>query len=347
MAFFGVTKEVIASTFAIENADAIEAATLLGSTFEFVIKKGQFNKGDSVLYFPIDSLIPESVLEKLGLVGKLSGKQKNRVKTVRLRGQISQGIVTGLELLDGMPESEIITEFLGVEKYEQPIIPCQNAELISLPIGLSVYDIEGADRYVDVAEILLPQLVEITEKIEGQNFSVTYSVLDDKIYVNQRKYSIKPLEGEVHDFWKVAEDKGFIAFVESLKVSNPGKNITVYGEFIGPRVQSNIYKLKGFEVKLFDIKINEKWLAPDIRSSIIEQYFGNLDMHVPILATNVILKQWLNGKSIVEASHGISQLHKTRREGIVIKPMTEDRHKKIGRLVLKQRDPVYLSKTNN
>jgi len=353
MAFFGVTKEVIASTFPIENADAIEGATLEGSTFEFVIKKEQFKKGDTVLYFPIDSLIPEWVLEKLGLVGRLSGKDKNRVKTVRLRGQISQGLVAELELLEGMPngaletDSEKITEFLGVEKYEPPVIPCQTANLVGLPIGLSSYDIEGADRYVEVAQVLMPQMVEITEKLEGQNFSVTYSALDDKIYVNQRNFSIQPISGYVHEFWKVAAEKGIIEFVESLKLSYPGKNITVYGEFIGPRIQSNIYKLKGFEVKLFDIKVNHEWFTPDIRQSIIEKHFGNMDIHVPILAMNVILEQWLNGKSLVEASHGISQLYKTNREGIVIKPMTEARHEKIGRLVIKQRDPIYLSKTNN
>lgn len=357
MAFFGVTKEVIATTFPIENADAIEAATLQGSTFEFVIRKGQFKPGDTVLYFPIDSLIPKWVLEKLGLVDKLSGKDKNRVKTVRLRGQISQGIVADQDLLESMPtpegeinqetEAQLITEFLGVEKYEPPPIPCYAANLVKLPIGLSAYDIEGADRYVEVAQVLMPQRVEITEKIEGQNFSVTYSSAEDKIYVNQRNFSIQPIEGHIHDFWKVAEDKGILQFVETLKESYPGRNITVYGEFIGPRIQSNIYKLKDFEVKLFDIKINEQWLTPDIRQSLIEKYFGNLDIHVPILAMNVILEQWLNGKNLVEASHDISKLHKTTREGIVIKPMMESRHEKIGRLVIKQRDPIYLSKTNN
>ncbi|HIE02205.1 MAG TPA: RNA ligase (ATP) [Thiotrichaceae bacterium] len=356
MAFFGVTKEVIASTFLIENADAIEGATLVGSTFEFVIRKGLFKKGDTVLYFPIDSLIPQWVLEKLGLVGRLSGSDKNRVKTVRLRGQISQGIVADLDLLEGMPEpeaesdqeteSQLITEFLGIEKYEQPVIPCNTADLVRLPIGLSAYDIEGADRYVEVAEVLMPQRVEMTEKIEGQNFSVTYSALKDKIYVNQRKFSIEPIEGAVHEFWKVAEEKGIINFVQALKADYPKQNITVYGEFIGPKVQSNIYKLKGFEVKLFDIKINEEWLTPDIRQSVIEKHFGNLDIHVPILATDVILEEWLNGKTLVDASHGISQLHKTTREGIVIKPMIESRHEKIGRLIIKQRDPIYLSKTN-
>jgi RNA ligase (TIGR02306 family) len=357
MAFFGVTKEVIASTFPIKNADAIEAATLVGSTFEFVIKKGQFKKGDTVLYFPIDSLIPQWVLEKLGLVGKLSGSEKNRVKTVRLRGQISQGIVAGLDLLEGMPEpkseidketeSQWITEFLGIEKYEPPAIPCQNARLVRLPIDLSAYDIEGADRYIDVAEILRPQRVEITEKIEGQNFSVTYSALNDKIYVNQRKFSIEPIDGAIHEFWEVAEKKGIINFVQALKTDYPQQHITVYGEFIGPSVQSNIYQLTDFDVKLFDIKINKTWLTPDQRQSIIKKHFGHLNIHVPILATDVILADWLNGQTLVQASHGISQLHKTNREGIVIKPMTESQHEEIGRLIIKQRDPIYLSKTNN
>jgi RNA ligase (TIGR02306 family) len=358
MAFFGVTIEEIESISPIEGADMIEMAKLKGLAFEFVVaKKDNWKQGMKCLYFPIDSLLPEWVLEKFGLVGRLSGKDKNRVKTVKLRGQISQGLVATLDLLEGMStpiadldedtQCQKITEFLGVEKYEPPAIPCHAARLVRLPVGLSVYDIEGADRYVDVAEELMPQSVEITEKLEGQNFSVTYSALDNKIYVNQRKFSIQPIEEQVHEFWKVAEKKGIIKFVESLKVSYPGQNVTVYGEFIGPRTQSNIYKLKDFEVRLFDIKINEKWLTPDVRQSVIEKHFGNLDIYVPILAMNVILKEWLDGKSFIEASHGVSQLHKITREGIVIKPMIESRHEKIGRLVIKQRDPIYLSKTNN
>ncbi|WP_069470858.1 hypothetical protein [Candidatus Marithrix sp. Canyon 246] len=121
-------------------------------------------KGDIVLYFAIDSLIPEWVLEKLDLVAKLT-------------------------LLENMPANtadEKITEFLGVEKYDIPPIPCQNAQLIQLPIGLSAYDIEGADRYVEVAQVLMSQLVEITEKLEGQNFSATYANSEDKIYIKQR-----------------------------------------------------------------------------------------------------------------------------------------------------------------
>jgi RNA ligase (TIGR02306 family) len=346
MSFFAVTKEIIEDTFPILNADVIEMATLVGSSFEFVIKKNQFKKGDEVLYFPLDSLLPEWLLEKLELSGKLNGKNKNRIKTVKLRGQISQGIVTDLSLLDNWNEqNQTITEFLEVIKYEVPAILIKNANLVSLPIGLSVYDIEGVDKYVEIGEILKLQLVEITEKLEGSNFSVTYSNLDNKIYVNQRKHSIQPIEGDSHAFWEIAHNQKIIDFVNRLHETFTDSNITVYGEFIGPQVQSNIYKLQQFQVKLFDIKINDKWLEPDMRQILIELYFGNLDNHVPILATNVCLKEWLNNKSFSYASHGLSQLNKNIiREGIVIKPMIESRHEKIGRLIIKQRDPIYLVK---
>jgi hypothetical protein len=183
--------------------------------------------------------------------------------------------------------------------------------------------------------------------LKDRIFSVTYSALNDKIYVNQRKFSIEPIDGAIHEFWEVAEKKGIINFVQALKTDYPQQHITVYGEFIGPSVQSNIYQLTDFDVKLFDIKINKTWLTPDQRQSIIKKHFGHLNIHVPILATDVILADWLNGQTLVQASHGISQLHKTNREGIVIKPMTESQHEEIGRLIIKQRDPIYLSKTNN
>lgn len=61
-----------------------------------------------------------------------------------------------------------------------------------------------------------------------------------------------------------------------------------------------------------------------------------------------MLKEWMKEKSIIEASNGKSQLYNTLREGIVIKPIIESYSKDLnGRLILKQRDPVYLSKNEN
>ena len=118
MAFFGVTIETIKAVWPIKKADFLEAASLDGLNFEFVIAKGSFAPGDRCLYFPVDSLIPAELAEKLGVEGKLAGTDKDRVKTIKLRGQISQGLVGSTDLIpEGMESSEEITEHLGVKKY--------------------------------------------------------------------------------------------------------------------------------------------------------------------------------------------------------------------------------------
>lgn len=124
MAFFGVTVEIIDKLEPIKDADRIVKATLRGVDFSFVVRKGEFKVGDECLYIPVDSIVPLSVLEKLGLVGKLSGKNKDRVRTVRLKGVYSEGIAAQLSLADGLLKdhpnatSEEITKFLGITKYE-------------------------------------------------------------------------------------------------------------------------------------------------------------------------------------------------------------------------------------
>ena len=207
MAFFGVTVESIASLNPITGADRIERANLTGLAFEFVVPKGRHTVGERVLYFPVDSIIPLPVLEKMGLVGKLAGKDKNRLKTCRLRQQISQGLVAPVDLVPDAANktSEQITVELGVTKYEPPAVLVKSANLLPLPVGLSVYDIEGADRYMDVLALLRPQVVTITEKVEGQNFSVMVD-MDMQVFVNQRCFTIKNLPDHApHFFWTVAE----------------------------------------------------------------------------------------------------------------------------------------------
>lgn len=358
MAFFGVTKETIASTHPIDGADRIEMAKLQNTAFQFVIQKGQFGVGDSVLYFPVDALIPKTLLEKMGLTGKLAGSKQNRVKTIRLRGQVSQGIVADMSLILDIQdqltatfskdeECQLITEYLGIEKYEPPVIPCQNGKLIALPVGLSAYDIEGADRYFYIANELMDVEVEITEKLEGSNFSATYSP-EKNIFVNQRNFSIQPIEGNEHDYWRIAKKQGLIEFIQHLHEKHfRDSYVTVYGEFIGPNIQKNIYRLKDNEVRLFDVKINQDFLGAEQRCKLITEFFCDLAFHVPILTKpgGEPLKDWLNNRSITEASHGVSRLLKRQREGIVIKLINEMRHPELGRLILKQRDPLYLAKS--
>ena len=115
----------------------------------------------------------------------------------------------------------------------------------------------------------------------------------------------------------------------------------IYGEICGPGIQGNIYRLSEPTVFVFDIKINGQWLAP---AKFVDTAYEYGLTTVPILSEGITLENWLNGKTIKQASNGESKLFKTDREGIVIRPMKEQYCELLkGRLVLKQRSPVYLS----
>lgn len=73
------------------NADALELAQV--GLFRAVVAKGAYRPGDWAVYIPESALVPEGLVEELGLTGKLAGSRRNRVKAIRLRGELSQGIV--------------------------------------------------------------------------------------------------------------------------------------------------------------------------------------------------------------------------------------------------------------
>ena len=348
MSFFGITVEEIKQVGPIEGADRIEVASLAGMDYQFVIGKGQFKPGDKVLYFPVDSLVPVDVARKMGLDGKLSGKNKDRVKTIKLRGQVSQGIVAGLSLVptDVIEKgSGEITGYLGVKRYDPPEVPCHNATLKGLPDGVPVYDIESADRYVEIASRLMDQPVMVSEKVEGTNFSV-FVTGGGEVMVNQHNYTIIPKDGMEHTFWKVAREQGLIDFAKSVSAFKGGKDdVVVYGEMLGPGIQKNIYGLPKHKVLLFDVMVNRKWFDPERFMFAVQGFFGALDgFAVPILDdVGGNLSKWLNGKTIKEAADGKSVLADVLREGIVIKPMVEQTDPKLGRLMLKQRSVAYLA----
>lgn len=398
MAFFGVTKETIEQIREHPAADRLEIAKLKGLSFQFVVGKGLWKEGDECLYFPVDCLFPDDLLLAMGVgevmrkdrgtpceatgmtediwvEGKLAGPNKNRLKTIRLRGEISQGMIGPLSLIEPFsgneqeigrnglaPEDhtpEKITEYLGVVKYEPPVLFDANGDLVPLPDELSVYDIEGADRFEGVVEALMDVPVAITEKVEGTNFSV-YVNANGETRVNQRRYSIRPKEGVEHSFWKLAESKGLLNIAEEIRQRYNAQSCAIYGEFLGPNVQKNIYGLKEHKVLVFDILLTGNVdNGEDDGSTRIDRYFLPWNKlveciedygleSVPVLFEGVTLREVLGGQTVQEFSNGKSVLFGTRREGIVIKPMEEKYSDALGgRMIIKQRSPDYLAKTEH
>ena len=356
MAFFGVTRETIEKVWPHPNADRLDLATLAGVAFQFVVARNSFAAGERVVYFPVDSVLPAAVTDALGVTGKLAGKNKDRLKTVRLRGEISQGLVGPLSLLDGLDlpmdlspadEAERIAAGLGVVKYDPPPVMSKGALLRPLPAGLSVYDIEGFERFADAAELLMDRPVVVTEKLEGTNLSVTHDPDTRRTYVNQRNYTVTLEDGAdpaANAYWAAAESAGLLALAETLAIERR-RPVTLYGELVGPKVQGNYYGLPRLGVYVFDLKVGPNF-APYHELRLIA---GANDVALaPLLAENVTLRAWLDGRTVAAASHGPSVLNPDRlREGVVVRPAVEEYVIGFGRLQLKQRDPVYLGETDN
>ena len=91
MAYFEVNVVKIDQIEDHPNADALELAVIGG--YRAIVKLGDFKAGDLVVYIPEQSIVPQWLLERMGLEGRLAGKDKNRVKAIKLRGVLSQGLV--------------------------------------------------------------------------------------------------------------------------------------------------------------------------------------------------------------------------------------------------------------
>ena len=111
----------------IVGADAIECAVVGGWTC--VVKKGEFTVGDLAVYCEIDSWIPHEIapfLSRGNFPRVYNDVKGERLRTVKLRGQLSQGLLLPLEPTCTSIESELIEGLdvslpLGIVKWERPL----------------------------------------------------------------------------------------------------------------------------------------------------------------------------------------------------------------------------------
>lgn len=305
------------------NADAIECAVVDG--WNVVVKRGEFQTGDLAVYLEIDSWVPTELapfLTKPGHAPKeYNGVQGERLRTVKLRGQVSQGLLLPITV---MPHSlgfmfatdktvgEDVSHWLGIQKWEAPI-PAQLAGEVGGPFPTEVPKTDQ-ERIQNLTEQLKEWQSnsdfhwEVTEKLDGS--SMTVFVNGEAKGICSRNWNLKETEGNT--FWRVARREQLIE-----KVCNTGRNLALQGELIGEGIQGNKYGITGQDFYLFDIYDIDRgeYLTPLERQVFCDTHGIK---HVPVLAKEMVIEEWVTG--LLTMAEGKSVLNtKAEREGLVFK----------------------------
>jgi RNA ligase (TIGR02306 family) len=305
----------------IPDADAIEVATVGG--WRVVIKKGEFVPGDLAVYCEIDSWIPNDLapfLSKGTEPRVYNGVAGERLRTVKLRGQVSQGLLLSryiaLDKVGEISEGMDVSELLNIQKWEAPI-PAQLAGEVRgvFPGFIPKTDQERIQNltaeFADWTERKLHW--EVTEKLDGS--SMTVYLFDDDEGVCSRNLNLRETEG--NSLWTVARRNDLIG-----KIRSTGQNLAFQGELIGEGIQGNPYKIRGQEFYLFDIyDIGAgRYLTPSERQALAARLQVRC---VPTIAAHANPYDTLGIEDIAQMlkfAEGKSVLmDKTEREGLVFK----------------------------
>jgi RNA ligase (TIGR02306 family) len=251
----------------IDGADSIEAVRVLG--WWCVTKKGDFQVGNQVCYIEIDSWVPTTLAPFLSK-GKepmvYEGISGERLRTVKLRGQLSQGLILPISVLpEGhYVEGQVVSEILGIVKYEPPISP-QLDGLVrgNFPVFLRKTDQEQIQGCFRNIERLASDEWVVEEKLDGSSMTVAYN--DHDLIVCSRNLNLK-LEDENNTFVKTAMTSGILKALDAY-----GKNIALSGELIGEGIQGNRYAVKGHRWHVFDVFdiLTQQYVDVDTRKQIL------------------------------------------------------------------------------
>ena len=161
----------------IEGADAIECAVLGGWTV--VIKRGEYQAGDLAVYLEIDSWVPHDLvpfLSKGQAPREYNGVKGERLRSIRLRGQLSQGLLLPIDVTFFRDPGTDVTEALGIQKWEAPV-PAQLAGEVKgvFPVFIPKTDQERVQNLTAELEIWKEKNYtwEATEKLDGCVFAGT------------------------------------------------------------------------------------------------------------------------------------------------------------------------------
>lgn len=323
----------------IEGADKIDVCTVLG--WKCVIaKKDNFRVGNLICYVEIDSILPaKPEFEFLK-------ERKYRVRTIKLRKQISQGLVLPLSVLPDKrwKEGDDVTDVLGVVKYDPQLAEELKNEDVRLrnpivkffsrykwfrntflkrakrnwPDWIKKTDEDRIQLFPNICEDESNTVFEVTEKLDGQ--SATYflkrqskGLFRDKFEFGVCSRTLRRGKPDNSSYWIVAREFD----IEDLLCSIIGNReyVILQGEIVGKGIQGNKYSISDYGFYAYNLiypykQLNHREMAQTLAWSKI--YL------VPLVNDKYELSNTID--ETVQTSIGNSILKEdTPREGIVVR----------------------------
>lgn len=359
------------------NADVLELARV--GDYRSVVGKGQYKTGDLGVYLPEGAVLPEWMIKELGLEGRLAGKEKNRIKAVKLRGILSQGLIfpvekdryfgltgthcdaidfprdpaynDGLGLLQGVVEGSDVTssfEKYGVYKYEPPIPVCMNG-VVEPKHGYTInYDIENIKKYPDV--LVEGEEVVVTEKLHGTWCMFGYHPGIATYLVSSKGLSAQGLVFKTGD-----ENKGNL-YLRALEQSTEngrtvieravalfGLDCPIYilGEVYGKGVQDLHYGTTEPQFRVFDIYVGTPGHGRYLNWEEKKVSTEKIEAAlVPVLYEGPFSHAKI--QDLTDGTETVSGIGSNIREGVVITPILEREADELGRVILKSVSEGYI-----
>jgi RNA ligase (TIGR02306 family) len=329
------------------NAHSLELAFCYG--FQLVVQKGRYVVGSKVVFSPIDSLIPQDVeVLVFGKDAKVK-LEKGRVRQIKLRGCVSQGLIIDPETLKGLVNFEYLKEeqdlasILNITKYEpeekpQPGMPRQKNNRKSLAHEL-LHSYNGLTNIKWCEYMFNDEEVVIQCKLHGTNARAAVLPYRANTIIKKIKkfLGLSPKFENLYgsnrvDITNSSSYSGYYgvdiygeAFQRCKVFEKLKPNEIVYGEIIGPDIQKNYtYGLKERRFILFDVKVFEnnvaRWLSPEeVEAYAVERGFEMVPVLYKGIYNKALSYELSKGPSVYAPCQPV-------REGIVIK----SRHKYSG-----------------
>lgn len=310
----------------INGADAIEACRING--WWVVAKKDEFKVNDLVVYFELDSWIPHDLapfLSKGKEPREYNGVKGEVLRSAKLRGQISQGLILPVDYVEGKPfivgyfledgigtmvmvtEGQDVTLELGIQKYEPPI-PANLAGQVVGQFPTQYAPKTDQERIQNIFEELPKgHTWEVTMKLDGSSFSLMK--IDGEIRPCSRNLELKNNdENKNNTLVRLAN--------EIAPNISDVDNIVIQMESMGEGIQGNKEKLTGHHAYVFDIfdVTTQQYYTSQERIKFCEDH--NL-VHTPVIDAQMNIDN-LSLDEILDMADGPS-INAKYREGLVFK----------------------------